>query len=73
MGCRGMLPREKIFKLGALRLLQWPHLCPNATSPTRVHGGGNTAIHHDTRQLSRGVSITIVNLVCVGPDEEGIL
>ena len=38
---------------------------PNATSPTRVHGGSklsNTAVRHDTRQLSRGVSVTIVDL-----------
>ena len=60
---RGVLrhaPPEKFFKLGALRSLLRPYLYPNATSPTRVHGGSNTAIRHDTRQLSRGVSVTIV-------------
>ena len=46
---------------------------PNATSPTRVHGGSNTAVRHDTRQSSRGISVTIVDLVRVGPDEVGIL
>ena len=46
------------------------HIC---TSPTRVHDGSNTAVHHDTRQSSRGVSVTIVDFVHVGPDEVGIL
>ena len=44
---------------------------PNANSPTRVYG--TTAVHQDTRRLSRGISLTIVNLVHVGPDEVGIL
>ena len=47
----GMLP-WKIFKLGALRSLLRPYLYPNATSPTRVHGGSNTTIRHNTCQLS---------------------
>ena len=32
-------------------------------SPTRIHGESSTAIHHDTRQSSQGVSVTIVDLV----------
>ena len=64
---------SSFIKLGALRSLLRPYLYPNATSPTRVHGGSNTTIYHDTRQSSRGVSVTIVNLVCVGPDEVDIL
>ena len=39
-------------KLGALRPLLRSYLYPNATSPTRVHGGSNTAIRHDTHQSS---------------------
>ena len=31
--------------------------------------GGNTAVGHDTRQSSRGVSVTIVYLGRVGSDE----
>ena len=65
-----MLPHKKKLKLGALRLLL---RYPNATSPTRVHGGSNTAVHHNTHQSSRSISVTIVDLVCVGPDEVGIL
>ena len=67
----GHAPLEKI--LGALRSLLRPCLYPNATSPTRLHGGSNTAICHNTCQLSQGVSATIVDLVRVGPDEVGIL
>ena len=38
---------------GMLRSLLRPYfVSPNATSPTRVHGGSNTAIHHDTCQSS---------------------
>ena len=37
------------------------------TLPTRVLGGSNTAIHHDTRQSSRGISVTKVDFVHVGP------
>ena len=52
----GCFPRKK---LSALRsLLRPPYLYPNAT---RVHGGSNTTVHHDTRQSSRGVSVTIVD------------
>ena len=69
----GMLPQKKKFKLGALRSLLRSYLYPNATSPTRVHGGSNTAVRHNTRQSSRGVSVTIVDLVRVRPDEVGIL
>ena len=72
-GVWGHAPPEKFFKLGALRLLLRPYLYPNATSPTRVHGGSNTAVRHNTRQSSRGVSVTIVDLVCVRPDEVGII
>ena len=60
-------------KLGDLRSLLRPYLYPNATSSTRVHGGSNTAIHHNTRQSSRCISVTIVHLVGVRPDEVGIL
>ena len=72
-GSGGMPPQKNYFKLGALRSLLRPYLYPNATSPTRVHGESNTSVRHDTRQSSRGVSVTIVNLVRVGPDEVGIL
>ena len=65
-----MVPQKK---LGALRSLLRPYLYPNATSPTGVHGGSNTAVCHDTHQSSQGVSVAIVDLVCVGPDEVGIL
>ena len=61
------------FKLGALRSLLRPYLYPNATSPTRVHGGSNTSVRHATGQSSRGVSVTIFDLVRVGPDKVGIL
>ena len=54
-------------KLGALRLLLRPYLYPNATSPTRVHGGSNTIVRHNTRQLSQGILVTIFNLVRIGP------
>ena len=47
-GSGGMLPQGKFFKLGALRSLLRPYLHSNATSPTRVHGGSNTAVRHDT-------------------------
>ena len=59
-------PRKKL-KLGPLRSLLRPYLYPNATSPTRVHGRSNTAICQDTRQSSRGISVTIVGLLHVGP------
>ena len=60
----GCFPRKKL-KLSALRsLLRPPYLYPNAT---RVHGGSNTTVHHDTRQSSGGFSVTIVDLVRVGP------
>ena len=36
------------IKLGALRLLLRPYLYPNATSPTRIHGGSNTAVQHQS-------------------------
>ena len=68
-----MVPPKIFVKLGALRSLLRPHLNPNATSPTRVHGGSNISFRHDTCQSSRGVSVTIVDLVRVGPDEVGIL
>ena len=57
-----MLPHNFFFKLGALRSLLRSYLYPNATSPTTVHGGSrpNTAVRHDTRQSSQGVSVTIV-------------
>ena len=58
------------FKSGALRSLLKPYLYPNATSPTRLHG--NTAVCHD-HQSSQGTSVTVVDLVCVGPDENGHL
>ena len=61
------------FKLGALKSLLKPYLYPNFTSPTRLHGGNNTAICHVTRQLSRGVSSTIIDLVRVWPVDVGIL
>ena len=72
-GVWGHVPPEKFLKLGALRLLLRSYLYTNATSPTRVHGGSNTAVRHDTRQSSQGISVTIVDLVRVGPDEVGIL
>ena len=73
-GVWGHVPPEKIVKLGALRSLLRSYLYPNAAaSPTRVHGGSNTAVRHNTCQSSQGVSVTIVDLVCVGPDEVGIL
>ena len=65
-GSGGMLPPKNFVKLGALRSLLRPYLYPNATSPTRVHGGSNTTICHDTRQSSRGVSVTIVTLYVSG-------
>ena len=68
-GVWGHAPPEK---LGALRLLLRLYSYPNATSPTRVHGGSNTAICHNTRQSSQGVSVTVVDLVHVEPDEVGI-
>ena len=58
-------------KLGALRLLLGPCLCPNATSPTRVPGGSNTAICYDTRTLSQGILVTVVDLVHVRPHKVG--
>ena len=54
---------EIFVKLGVLRSLPRPYLYPNATSPTRVHGG----VYYYTRQLSRAISVTIVDLVHVGP------
>ena len=62
---------EKFFKIG----------CSEITSEAifvlvrleYMAGVANTAICHDTRQLSRGVPVTIVDLVRVGPDEVGIL
>ena len=62
-GVWGHAPPEK---LGALRSLLRPYLYPNATSPTRVHGGSDTAVCHDTCQSSWGISVTIVDLVSVG-------
>ena len=62
--------REEKF---ALRSLLRSYLYPNTTSPTRVHGGSNTAVCHNTCQSSQDVSVTIVDLVRVGPDEVGIL
>ena len=53
--------------------LLWPYLYPNSASLTTVHGGSITAVRHDTCQLSGGVSVAIVDLVCVGADEVGIL
>ena len=72
-GVWGYAPPDKSFKLGALRSHLRSYLNSNATSPTRVHGRSNTAILYDTHQSSRGVSVTIVNLVCVGPDDVGML
>ena len=43
------------------------------TSPTRLPGGGNTAVRHVTRQSSLRVSVTIVDLARVGPDKLGII
>ena len=60
-GSGGMPPQKLFLKLGALRSLLRPYLYPNATSPTRVHGESNTSVRHDTRQSSRGVSVTIVD------------
>ena len=40
---------------------------PNVTSPTRVHGGSNR--HDALHQLSRAISVTIVDLVRVEPDD----
>ena len=48
-------------------------LYPNATSPTRVTSGNNNAIFHNTLQSSRGISVTVVDLVHARPDEVGIL
>ena len=67
-----MLPPKKFLRLGALRSPLRSYLYPNATSPTIVHGS-NTAVRCDTRQSSRGVSVTVVDFVSVGPDEVGIL
>ena len=52
-GVWGHAPAGKFFKLGALRLLLRPYLYPNATSSTRVHGGSNTTVRHDTRALQQ--------------------
>ena len=65
-----MLPQNKTLKLGALRLDLRSYLCPSATSLSRVHGGSDAAICHDTRQSSRSISVTIVNLVRVGPNDD---
>ena len=67
-GIWGHAPPEKFLRLDALRSLLRSYLYPNATSPTRVHGRINTAIHHDTRQSSWGVSVAVVDFVHVGPD-----
>ena len=40
---------------------------PNATSPPRVHGGSNATVRCDMRQSSRGISVTIADLVRVEP------
>ena len=69
-GVWGHVPPEK---LGALRSLLRSYSYTNTNSPTRVHGGSNTAVRHDTRQSSQGISVTIVDLVHGGPDEVGIL
>ena len=66
-------PQENYLKLGALRLLLRPCLCPNATSLTRIPGGSNTAVRHDARMLSQSISVIVVDLVHVGPDDVGIL
>ena len=65
----GHVPSEKIFKLGALRWLL--RLYPNATNPTTATGRSNTALWHDARQLSQGVSFTVVDLIYVEPDKVG--
>ena len=52
---------EIFVKLGVLRSLPRPYLYPNATSPTRVHGG----VYHYTRQLSRAISVTIELTLCM--------
>ena len=51
-----------------MRLLLRSYLYQNATSSTRVHSESKTAVRHDIRQLSRGVSVTVVDPVSVGPD-----
>ena len=44
---RGLFPqKKKKFELGALKVFSY--LYPNATSLTRVHGGSNTTIPHNT-------------------------
>ena len=48
----GGLAPGKSLKLGALRLLLRPYLYPNVTSQTRVYGGSNAIVRHDTRQSS---------------------
>lgn len=68
-----MLPQNKTLKLGALKLDLRSYLCPSATSLSRVHGGSDASVCHDTRQSSRSVSVTIVNLVRVRPNEVDIL
>ena len=35
------------------------YLYPNVTNPTRVQGGSNTTVRHNTCQSSRGVSVTV--------------
>ena len=71
-GSGGYALPENSLKLDALRSLLRSYLYPNATSPTRLRGGSNTAVRYDTFQSSRGVSVTIVDLAHVGPDELGI-
>ena len=61
--------RGKMFKLGALRWLL--RLYPNATNPTTAPGRNNTTLWHDARQLSQGVSFTVVDLIYVEPDKAG--
>ena len=61
----GMLPQKNFY---ALRSLLRSYSYPNPTNPTRVHGRSNTAVCHDACQSSQGISVAVVDLVCVGPD-----
>ena len=61
-GSGGVLPQNYFFKIRCSEIASESYLYPNATSPTRVDGRSrpNTAVRHDTRQSSQGVSVTIV-------------
>ena len=51
-GVRGHAPPEKVLKIRCSAITSEAIL---VLSSTRVYGGSNTAIRHDTCQLSQGV------------------